>query len=33
MIGKIGRVCVLAPYRGRGHAKALMGMPQSFKGR
>ena len=24
-IGKIGRVCVLAPYRGRGHAKALMG--------
>ena len=22
-IGKIGRVCVLAPYRGRGHAKAL----------
>ena len=24
-IGKIGRVCVLAPYRGRGHANALMG--------
>ena len=24
-IGKIGRVCVLAPYRGRGYAKALMG--------